>query len=160
MLLVRVLRTGWVVPAIVAYSRGARRRGCPLLPGGLLDGLCLLVDRDDSLGVPRQGRLAVVGHLEHYLVGDLDPDVMWTEEGNVRAVSRYLLCNICTVAPDAIFVDAAMVGDLELLREELATQLPRELIPELLMPPADFNELMLAGELALCAQRMAKGRRP
>lgn len=36
-------------------------------------------------------------------------------------------------------------------------------IPVLLsafMPPADFNELMLAGELALCAQRMAKGRRP
>lgn len=96
-------------------------------------------------------------YLEHYLVGDLDPDVMWTEEGNVRAVSRYLLCNICTVAPDAIFVDAAMVGDLELLREELATQLPRELIPDLVMPPADFNELMLAGELALCAQRIAKG---
>ena len=86
--------------------------------------------------------------------------MMWTEEGNVRAVARYLLCNICTVAPDAVFVDAAMVGDLGLLREELEAQLPRELIPELLMPPADFNELMLAGELALCAQRMAKGRRP
>lgn len=95
-------------------------------------------------------------YLEHYLIGDQDVDAMWTEEGNVRVVARYLLCNICTVAPDAIFVDAAMVGDLELLREELAAQLPQELIPDLVLPPADFNELMLAGELALCAQRMAR----
>ena len=116
-------------------------------------------------GTVIDGRL-VTGHhhlagelfyLETYLIPSYLEDGVWAEEGNIQIVSRYLMANIATMAPDAIYVNAHMVSDLALLSEELAKVMPAEHMPQLLRAP-DFGESIYLGELALCNQRLKAGR--
>lgn len=75
-----------------------------------------------------------------------------------KLVARFLMASICTVAPNAVYVNAHMVSDLELLKAELAKVMPVEHMPDLLRAP-DFGESIYLGELALCNQRLRSGRR-
>lgn len=117
-------------------------------------------------GTVIDGRL-VTGHhhlagelfyLERYLIPEYLVEGVWTEEGNVQLVARFLMASICTVAPNAVYVNAHMVSDLELLKAELAKVMPVEHMPDLLRAP-DFGESIYLGELALCNQRPRSGRR-
>lgn len=108
-----------------------------------------------------KGRLNYAGDLMP-LLGKLrfseDPsELVWTCEGMREVVAAYLAAPICTVAPDAVYVSAALVSSMDALKEELAKTVPEGRIPPLVRV-SDHRELIYLGELALCLGKLANPR--
>lgn len=104
-----------------------------------------------------RGKHSFAGELNH-LLGVMrfsaDPaDLAWTEDGMYELVSRWLLVNVVEHAPDAIYVDAWPVTDMDRLRGMLTPHVDEQYLPDLLLAP-DFTEATLLGELALCIQHL------
>ncbi|MBQ9005039.1 MAG: ROK family protein [Atopobiaceae bacterium] len=104
-----------------------------------------------------RGKHSFAGELNH-LLGVMrfstDPaDLAWTEDGMYELVSRWLLVNVVEHAPDAIYVDAWPVTDMDRLRGMLTPHVDEQYLPDLL-PAPDFTEATLLGELALCIQHL------
>ena len=72
-------------------------------------------------------------------------------------VANYLCASICTVSPDAVYVAAPLVRDMDELREWLWRTIPMAYVPELRWV-SDYRELMYLGELALCIQKLTNPR--
>ncbi|MDI9589558.1 MAG: ROK family protein [Acidobacteriota bacterium] len=106
-----------------------------------------------------RGRKNFVGELNHLTdvikVSGRPADLAWTEDGMYELVSRWVLINVVQNAPDAIYVDAWPVTDMERLRGELTPFVDERYLPDLL-PAPDFTECTLLGELALCIQRLQR----
>lgn len=110
-------------------------------------------------GNPVYGRGGFSGSLrylaQHFSLSmDLE-DAAWRYDGTRELVARYVETTICTLAPEAVFVWADLLPDMNELRRELEKTLPPEAIPALI-EVSDYDGLTLAGELALCLQRIAK----
>ncbi len=109
---------------------------------------------DGRLNRGRKNFAGEVDHLMNALRWSTNPaDLAWTEDGMYELVSRYVLLAAVEVAPEAIYVDAFPVDDMERLRRELRPFLGYDYVPDLI-PAPDFGECMLLGELALCIQRL------
>jgi len=76
-------------------------------------------------------------------------EVMWTNDGVLELVSKTLAAEICTVAPEAVFIHSRLSADMNVLREELKKYLPEESIPELRYMD-NFSEYMMAGIMLKC----------
>ena len=110
-------------------------------------------------GQPRVGRKGFDGNLYHLaerfaLSMDLE-EAIWRYDGMRELTACYLGSVICTVAPKAVFVWCDLVPDMDELREELSTFIPKDAIPEL-VSVADYDGLTLMGEVALCLQRLVE----
>ena len=108
-----------------------------------------------------KGRLNYAGELEP-LAGLLnytaDPyELVWSYEGMTEIVSSYLAASICTVSPDAIYVAAPLVRDMDELREWLWRTIPMAYVPELRWVE-NYREYMYLGELALCIDKLTNPR--
>ena len=88
------------------------------------------------------------------LMSDLEA-AAWRYDGMRKLVAYYLSANICTIAPDALFVWCDFLPDMQELREELERIVPADVIPEL-VGVADYDGLTLMGEISLCLQRLVK----
>ena len=108
-----------------------------------------------------KGRLNYAGEMEPvaWLMGfSGDPyEMVWTYEGMTEIVANYLCASICTVSPDAVYVAAPLVRDMDELREWLWRTIPMAYVPELRWV-SDYRELMYLGELALCIQKLTNPR--
>ena len=88
-----------------------------------------------------------------------DPERAWTPEGMRDIVSRQLAASISIVAPDAIYVAVDLIYDMDTLRDDIARFFGRRagFIPDL-VKVADYRELIMLGELALCLQKLHNPR--
>lgn len=89
--------------------------------------------------------LSIENHLIHW---EGREELCWTQAGMTKVVAEFLLCSICTVAPEAAFIAVQLVPDMDLLREELQKSLPDRLIPELIHVD-NYHERIMVGGLAL-----------
>ena len=108
---------------------------------------------------PHTGHGGFGGNMR-YLAEQLElmPDLeaaAWRYDGMRKLVAYYLSANICTIAPDALFVWCDFLPDMQELREELESIVPADVIPEL-VGVADYDGLTLMGEISLCLQRLVK----
>ena len=108
-----------------------------------------------------KGRLNYAGEMEPvaWLMGfSGDPyEMVWTYEGMTEIVANYLCASICTVSPDAVYVAAPLVRDMDELREWLWRTIPMAYVPELRWV-SDYRELVYLGELAPCIQKLTHPR--
>lgn len=87
----------------------------------------------------------------------LDP---WTPEGMRKIVAPVLAADVSLVAPDAIYVAADLLDDMDALRSEMSLYFGDKLdtyIPEL-VHVANYRECIALGELALCLQKLNNPR--
>lgn len=80
-------------------------------------------------------------------------DAVWRADGLFRIVQNVILSGVSIVSPEAVYVSADTVDDMEALRMALARELPEELIPELYYV-GDYVERVYLGEMALCLQKI------
>jgi cellobiose-specific phosphotransferase system component IIB len=106
-----------------------------------------------------KGRKNFAGELNHLInamrLSGAPDDLAWTEDGMYELVSRWVLVNTVQCAPEAIYVDAWPVTDMDRLRDKLTQFVDATYLPDLI-PAPDFTECTLLGELALCVQRLRK----
>ena len=67
----------------------------------------------------------------------------------LETVSKALVAEICTVAPEAVFVHCRLAADMNALREELKKYIPEESLPELRYID-NFSEYMMVGIMLKC----------
>ena len=84
-------------------------------------------------------------------------DLCWTEDGMYELASHWLLANVVIMAPEAIYVDAWPVTDMDRLHAMLAKYVDEVYLPDLI-PAPDFTESTLLGEFVLCVQRLRARR--
>ena len=108
-----------------------------------------------------KGRLNYAGELEPlmYLMGTTGDafEMVWSYEGMTEIVSNYLVASICTISPDAIYVAAPLVQDMDELREWIWRTVPMAYVPPLIHVD-NCRELMYLGELALCIEKLTNPR--
>ena len=76
-------------------------------------------------------------------------ETRWTNDGVLETVSKALVAEICTVAPEAVFVHCRLAADMNALREELKKYIPEESLPELRYID-NFSEYMMVGIMLKC----------
>lgn len=100
-----------------------------------------------------RGRAGAAGELgyvaRHFDIWPTMRELCWSPEGMCKIITNFVLCNICTVAPEAVYVAVEMLPDMEPLRAELAKTTPEDFIPELI-PVDDYHERIMIGQRALC----------
>lgn len=80
-------------------------------------------------------------------------DIPWRADRMLPILATTLLANICTAAPDVIYIAYDLIDDMEALRKELATCVPDEFMPDLIHI-TDYHEKIFVGEMALVLQRL------
>lgn len=81
-------------------------------------------------------------------------DACWSTEGLAEIVKNVLVCSIALVAPEAVYVAAGSLDDMDTLHDMLARVFPEELIPPL-FAVSDYVERVYLGEMALCLQDLS-----
>ena len=84
-------------------------------------------------------------------------EMVWIYPGMREIIAKYLAASICTMAPDAIYVQSALVRDMDALRAEIEKLLPAQNIPPLIWIE-DHRELIYLGELSLCIDKLTNPR--
>lgn len=70
-------------------------------------------------------------------------------------VTAELMCAICTISPERIYVAVDLLPDMAELAQELARHLPEDVVPEL-VHVSDYHERVLVGKYALCLDALRR----
>ncbi|MCR5794792.1 MAG: ROK family protein [Solobacterium sp.] len=103
-------------------------------------------------GKLHKGRNNIAGEMQYladaFAYSKKPEDLVWTPEGAVELLSKYLTAIISCIDPEAIIIHCDMITDTEDLRNELKNTFQEQFIPDLIKVE-DVTEYMFAGMIRL-----------
>lgn len=79
-------------------------------------------------------------------------EARWSSEGLFQIVQNVALSSVALVSPEALYIAADTIDDMDALHDALAQVLPEELVPPL-FKVSDYVERVYLGEMALCLHK-------